>query len=107
MEADFVRSFDNDLTPAFAVVICIWGAVFIEFFKRRNAELAVDWSVTTFEKFEPELPAYKQRKLDLEKKGGWSQYLFKKKYEKNFKLCLSFVILLLTVYLRTLILINN
>lgn len=99
LEADFVRSFDNDLTPAFAILICMWGAIFIEFFKRRNAELAHDWNTAKYEKFEPELPAYKQRRMDLAKIGGWSQYFFENKYELKFKLFITLVILTLMVCL--------
>jgi len=42
------------------------GALFIEYFKRRNAELAFKWNVQSFEQHEPDLPAYVKRKEELE-----------------------------------------
>lgn len=40
------RTFDNDLTVAFAVFISIWAVFFQEFWKRRQNELAAIWDAT-------------------------------------------------------------
>ena len=72
-------SFDNDATPFFALIICLWGEIFVlfvsycnrnhhasvvfilppfcaflgtiflEFWKRKSAELAYQWDVSDFE----------------------------------------------------------
>ncbi|PVD35218.1 hypothetical protein C0Q70_06499 [Pomacea canaliculata] len=55
---DFKRSFDNSLTPYFGLVICIWGTIFLELWKRENAELAYEWDVEQFELNEPDRPEF-------------------------------------------------
>ncbi|KAK7489895.1 hypothetical protein BaRGS_00018917, partial [Batillaria attramentaria] len=56
---DFKASFDNDVTPYFGLVICVWGTVFLELWKRKNAELAYEWDVDQFESNEPDRPQFK------------------------------------------------
>ena len=40
------------------MVICIWGTVFLELWKRKNAVLAYEWDVHNFEDVEPDRPEY-------------------------------------------------
>ncbi|XP_076070788.1 anoctamin-7-like isoform X2 [Mytilus galloprovincialis] len=52
------RAFDNDVTPFFALIICLWGTVFLELWKRTNATLAYEWDVDNFETNEPDRPQF-------------------------------------------------
>ncbi|KAJ8310954.1 hypothetical protein KUTeg_011493 [Tegillarca granosa] len=52
------KSFDNEATPYFALVICLWGTVFLEYWKRTNATLAYEWDVNDFESNEPDRPQF-------------------------------------------------
>ena len=47
------------------MVICIWGTVFLELWKRKNAVLAYEWDVHNFEDVEPDRPAYFGKKFRL------------------------------------------
>ncbi|CAB4034583.1 Hypothetical predicted protein, partial [Paramuricea clavata] len=51
-------SFDNDATPFFALIICLWGTIFLELWKRKTAELAYQWDVSDFEEQEPNRPQF-------------------------------------------------
>ncbi|XP_041054617.1 anoctamin-7-like [Carcharodon carcharias] len=42
-------SFDNAATPIFGLIICIWGTIFLERWKRKNAELVYEWDVENYE----------------------------------------------------------
>lgn len=52
------NAFDNDATPFFALIICLWGTFFLERWKRTNARLSYQWDVDTFEEQEPNRPQY-------------------------------------------------
>ncbi|XP_048774148.2 anoctamin-7-like isoform X2 [Ostrea edulis] len=52
------QSFDNDVTPYFAMVICIWGTIFLEFWKRKEKSWAFLWDVTDYEVNEPDRPEF-------------------------------------------------
>lgn len=52
------NSFDNEATPFFALIICLWGTIFLERWKRTNARLSYQWDVDTFEEQEPNRPQY-------------------------------------------------
>ncbi len=75
------------------------GALFIEYFKRRNAELAFKWNVQSFEQHEPDLPAYVKRKEELEallkNRTPLTKYLYS--YERVFKQIFSFLVLFFMV----------
>ncbi|XP_064481991.1 anoctamin-4-like [Ornithodoros turicata] len=49
---------DTFLTPFFAFTICLWGTVFLEIWKRRQASLAHRWNVDHFSAEEPEVPQF-------------------------------------------------
>ncbi|XP_074650547.1 anoctamin-7-like isoform X3 [Tubulanus polymorphus] len=52
------ESFDNEITPYFALIICLWGTIFLELWKRKNATLAYEWDVDNFEISEPDRPEF-------------------------------------------------
>ncbi|XP_070552213.1 anoctamin-7-like [Ptychodera flava] len=52
------ESFDNKVTPYFGIIICLWGTLFLEIWKRKNARLAYEWDVDTFEDNEPDRPQF-------------------------------------------------
>jgi len=49
---------DTVLMPAFGLFMCLWTTFFTEFWKRRNARLAMEWGMTGFEKQEQDRPQY-------------------------------------------------
>ncbi|KAL4230701.1 hypothetical protein ACF0H5_011077 [Mactra antiquata] len=80
------ESFDNDVTPYFALFICVWGTLFIEVWKRRQAELAYKWDVEQFEEYEPDRPEFygtKQRVDPVTNEQDW-YYPFTRKAWKLF-----------------------
>lgn len=52
------EAFDNELTPYFAIVISLWGTIFLEMWKRTCVTLAFEWDVDSFEKRELDRPQY-------------------------------------------------
>ncbi|KAJ7377101.1 hypothetical protein OS493_030695 [Desmophyllum pertusum] len=52
------NAFDNNATPYFALIICLWGTIFLELWKRKNARLSYKWDVDSFEEQEPNRPQY-------------------------------------------------
>nr|XP_011431270.2 anoctamin-4 isoform X4 [Crassostrea gigas] len=80
----FRSSFDNDVTPYFALIICIWGTMFLERWKRRNAQLAYEWDVDNFEHNEPDRPQFyglKVKKDPVTQEPNWF-YPFKRQILK-------------------------
>ncbi|XP_048453821.1 anoctamin-7-like [Rhincodon typus] len=51
-------SFDNEATPWFGLVVCLWGTIFLEMWKRINAKLVYEWDVENFENDEPARPEF-------------------------------------------------
>ncbi|CAN8006180.1 unnamed protein product [Ixodes hexagonus] len=49
---------DTFLTPFFAFTVCLWGTVFLEIWKRRQASLAHRWNVDHFSAEEPDRPQF-------------------------------------------------
>ncbi|XP_031570691.1 anoctamin-4-like [Actinia tenebrosa] len=41
--------FDNEFTPIFAIFMSIWATMFLEFWKRRQAEISYEWDLMNFE----------------------------------------------------------
>ncbi|XP_052795282.1 anoctamin-4-like isoform X2 [Mya arenaria] len=77
-------SFDNNVTPFFALVICLWGTIFLEFWKRHNARLAYEWDVDQFEMNEPDRPEFfgtKLKKDPVTQEANWF-YPFKRQLIK-------------------------
>ncbi|XP_062567716.1 anoctamin-4-like [Saccostrea cucullata] len=77
-------SFDNNVTPYFALIICLWGTLFLERWKRKNATLAYEWDVDNFEHNEPDRPQFyglKVKKDPVTQEPNWF-YPFKKQILK-------------------------
>ncbi|XP_029289657.1 anoctamin-3 isoform X2 [Cottoperca gobio] len=53
--AKVTHLFDNGGTVFFAIFMAIWATVFLEFWKRRRAELTYDWDLIDWEEEEEEL----------------------------------------------------
>ncbi|XP_033742824.1 anoctamin-4-like isoform X4 [Pecten maximus] len=51
-------AFDNDVTPFFALLVCLWGTVFLEMWKRKSATLAYEWDVDNYDSNEPDRPQF-------------------------------------------------
>ncbi|XP_055492929.1 anoctamin-7-like [Leucoraja erinacea] len=49
---------DNNATPWFGLIVCLWGTVFLELWKRVNAKLVYGWDVDNFENDEPTRPEF-------------------------------------------------
>ncbi|XP_078078838.1 anoctamin-7-like [Mustelus asterias] len=54
----FKSSFDNAATPIFGLIICLWGTIFLECWKRKNAELVYEWDVENYENVELARPEF-------------------------------------------------
>ncbi|XP_067841513.1 anoctamin-7-like [Heptranchias perlo] len=51
-------SFDNAATPWFGLIVCLWGTIFLEVWKRINAKLVYEWHVENYENDEPTRPEF-------------------------------------------------
>ena len=52
--------FDNNLSMAYGIIMSLWSALFIEFWKRRTFKLTYDWDLTDIdEDGEPARPRYR------------------------------------------------
>lgn len=60
----FKSSLDNYASPLFGMIVCLWGTIFLEFWKRRNAELVYEWDVESYEDDELIRPEYYGTKPD-------------------------------------------
>ncbi|XP_069747516.1 anoctamin-7-like [Narcine bancroftii] len=49
---------DNDATPWFGLIVCLWGTIFLEVWKRINAKLVYGWDVDNYENDEPSRPEF-------------------------------------------------
>eukprot|EP00043_Microstomoeca_roanoka_P027025 m.13337 g.13337 ORF g.13337 m.13337 type:complete len:921 (-) comp7245_c0_seq1:236-2998(-) len=54
--------FDNEATIAFAFFMSVWASIFIDFWKRRNAQLAYEWDVLDFSEEERDRPQFRGTK---------------------------------------------
>ncbi|XP_072040866.1 anoctamin-4-like isoform X2 [Amphiura filiformis] len=94
----FQDSFDSDVTPYFALVICLWGTIFQELWKRKAAKLAYEWDVDDYEDTEPDRPEFygtKERPDPVNDLPDW-YYPF---YRQFLKFATSFSILIFMVML--------
>ena len=56
----FTYIFDNSMTLVYAFFVSIWASVFLEFWARRNFELAYEWDLTKIDRdHEPVRPKYR------------------------------------------------
>ncbi|XP_064610213.1 anoctamin-4-like isoform X2 [Liolophura sinensis] len=92
------EAFDNEITPYFALVVCLWGTIFLEFWKRKNATLSYEWDVDQYENNEPDRPQFygtKKKPDPVTRELNWF-YPLKRKF---LKYCASFSTLLFMVLL--------
>lgn len=89
------------MTFIIKLIICLWGAFFLECWKRENANLAYAWNVLRFESDETDLPEYVRRRKYLKKyldnKSVYLKYIYNN--EKSLKMLLSIFILMFMVIL--------
>ncbi|EDV20574.1 uncharacterized protein TRIADDRAFT_60984 [Trichoplax adhaerens] len=57
------KACDNEVTPYYGLVVCIWGTIFVEMWKRKCATLAYKWDVNNYELQEPNRPEFYGTKL--------------------------------------------
>ena len=58
----FSSIFDNNLSMAYAIIMSLWSALFIEFWKRKTFSLNFDWDLTDIdEDGEPSRPRYRAK----------------------------------------------
>ena len=55
--------FSSIFLPAFAFLMCIWAIIMLEFWKRREAELALSWGTIDFEDIEEVRPEFKGKDI--------------------------------------------
>ncbi|KAG2462664.1 ANO3 protein, partial [Polypterus senegalus] len=66
--AKVTHLFDNGGTVFFAIFMAIWATVFLEFWKRRRAELTYDWDLIDWEEEEEELrPQFEAKYSKMER----------------------------------------
>lgn len=53
----------NTLTISFSLCMLLWSVVFIEMWKRKESELAVQWGVRNYSKYDKRRPTYKGDKI--------------------------------------------
>ncbi|XP_061188186.1 anoctamin-7-like [Saccostrea echinata] len=75
------QSFDNEVTPYFAMVICIWGTIFLEFWKRKEKRLAFLWDVTEYEVNEPDRPEFYGTTTETNPVDGFKILKYPVKYQ--------------------------
>ncbi|XP_054706945.1 anoctamin-7-like [Uloborus diversus] len=51
-------SCDNTLTPVLSAIMCLWGTVFMEIWKRKQISLARQWNVDNFDHVELDRPQF-------------------------------------------------
>ncbi|XP_071481408.1 anoctamin-7-like [Diadema antillarum] len=89
----FKNSFDSEVTPYFALVICLWGTIFQELWKRKRVRLAYEWDVDDYDMSEPDRPEFygtKERPDPVSDLPDW-YYPF---YRRFLKFMTSFSILI-------------
>jgi anoctamin-5 len=50
--------FDNTATPVFSLIMCVWGTLFLELWKRKHARLQYEWDVGHYDETEPDRPQF-------------------------------------------------
>ncbi|CAG5957893.1 anoctamin-3 isoform 5-T5 [Menidia menidia] len=66
--AKVTHLFDNGGTVFFAIFMAIWATVFLEFWKRRRAELTYDWDLIDWEEEEEELRPQFEAKYSIKER---------------------------------------
>ncbi|XP_041114589.1 anoctamin-10-like isoform X3 [Polyodon spathula] len=89
-------SLDNDATPVFALIVCLWGTVFLELWKRKTATLAHKWKVKDYESNEPDRTEFVGSKIKKDLVTG-AQIMYYPTKLRYMKIFVSFSVLLLLV----------
>lgn len=101
----FLNAFDNPSMPFFAMFILVWGMVFIQCWKRKNAELTFYWNCENSQANELDLPSYTKTKEERNKRGDkhtkWQKFFYR--HEASLKFLVSILVFIFMV--TTLILI--
>ncbi|XP_004346228.1 hypothetical protein CAOG_05555 [Capsaspora owczarzaki ATCC 30864] len=91
--------FDNEATLPFAAIMSLWATLFLEFWKRRNAEIVFDWDVIGLEEDEPPRPQYYGTEMRKDPISGVEEeyYPFKRRIFKFLTSVFAIVTLLACV----------
>lgn len=77
--------FDNNFSMPYTIVMALWSALFIEFWKRKTFKLTYDWDLTDIdEDGEPARPKYRQRAAQQGKLKPNPVTLIKERYGDGF-----------------------
>ncbi|XP_052075857.1 anoctamin-7-like [Mytilus californianus] len=93
---------DNEITPFFALIICVWGTIFLKLWKRKSATLAHKWYVDEFEVTEPDRPKFygtRFRKHPVTRNDDW--YFSKKNKLRQYLLSGVTIVFMLCVVLAS------
>ncbi|PAA75103.1 hypothetical protein BOX15_Mlig018999g1, partial [Macrostomum lignano] len=96
MLATVKEAFDNLLTPIFAIIICLWGTLHTEMWKRYRATLAYEWDVNNYKHAEPDRPEFVGTMERPDPITGKSDSYYPGHYQAM-KFVTSFIILLLMI----------
>ena len=90
----FANAFDNFTMPYFAMFILVWGMVFIQRWKRKNAMLTFYWRCENCEANELDLPSYtkikEQRNKRKDEHTKWEKFLYH--HEQRLKFIVSLLV---------------
>ncbi|XP_022236665.1 anoctamin-7-like, partial [Limulus polyphemus] len=89
---------DNILTPYFAFAICVWGTIFLEVWKRKQATLSYKWQVDHFDMAEPDRPQFYGTKAEEDRYTGKLVWMYPMSY-RMLKYSVSTSVLLLMMFL--------
>jgi hypothetical protein len=95
----FTSAFDNNYTPYYGLMISLWGAYFMEIWKRENARLAYEWDVDNFETNEPNLAEYERKLINKTNALKTANFFVKFiiKYDNYFKKFIGFLVMLIMI----------
>ncbi|XP_062910276.1 anoctamin-7-like isoform X1 [Mobula hypostoma] len=91
----FNSSFDNYASPAFGFFICLWGTIFLECWKMKNAELVYEWDVEDYESDElvrPEFYGTEPDRITGEPEAFYSSRRQQLKYVLSFSVGILMVV---------------
>ena len=66
----FAKAFDNQLTLPFAFFISVWGVLYVQWWKRRNMFLVIQWNMSDFTKEERPRPSWKGTRMKMSRVTG-------------------------------------
>ncbi|XP_051882497.1 anoctamin-7-like [Pristis pectinata] len=88
---------DNDATPWFGLIVCLWGTIFLELWKRINAKLVYGWDVDNFENDEPTRPEFYGASVKKDPVTGEDEPYYPGTLRRT-KMLLSFLVGMLMVF---------